>query len=413
MSSDKKDCLKWLLQNYNNADLMDTPEYKEYETVCATKDNIKDIEHLHLYFNDSNLIRSIYKQMSKDYGFCFLKEIEVSDDITFKIYSSKTNKLNDFDKQQYIDSEVSSCKNATFAIPFSVPQHANMLIINTKKQTVEHFEPNGILEGDIGEILIAAAMKLKEELFPDYTYLPVISFCPETGIQMELARRFPHSNFLGSCAIWSMWYAFLRLSSPDLDQRFIYEYSIKTEDLDNLDDFIIYLINAFLSKVKIIRDEEGRPISVDGKEMKVFKRIAYDNGDVYEGKTISIDTDGKKTFIPFGIGKLFIATLNEIYQGTFVMGDIIEGSRLDLNTGETYEGRFLNGEPSGQGISRDDNGIILYEGIWENGVAVNIDSRKRDHKSKTKSKKKKTKSKKKKNKRRQTKDKTYIIIKFK
>ena len=44
MSSDKKDCLKWLLQNYNNADFMDTPEYKEYETECATKDNIKDID---------------------------------------------------------------------------------------------------------------------------------------------------------------------------------------------------------------------------------------------------------------------------------------------------------------------------------------------------------------------------------
>ena len=395
MSVAKKDCLKWLLNNYNNADFMDTPEYKEYETECATKENIKDIENLHIYFNDSNLIRSIYKQMSKDYDFCFLKEIEVSgssDDIKFKIYSSKKNKLNDFDKQQYIDSEVSLCKNTTFAIPFSVPQHANMLIINATNKTVEHFEPNGVLEGDIGELLIAAAMKLKEELFPDYTYIPVISFCPETGIQMELARRFPHSNFLGSCAIWSMWYAFLRLSNPGLDQKSIYEYSIQTEDLDNLNDFLIYLINAFLSKVNITRDEEGRPISVDGKEI-YRDRIDYDNGDVYEGQTISIDTGGKKTFIPFGIGKLFIATMNEIYQGTFLYGDIIEGSRLDVNTGETYEGHFLNGEPSGLGTLTNDDGVILYEGIWENGVAVHTDDRKRHHKYKlkTKSKKKKTK----------------------
>jgi len=212
---------------------------------------------------------------------------------------------------------------------------------------------------------------------------------------MELARRFPHSNFLGSCAIWSMWYAFLRLSSPDLDQKRIYEYSIQTEDLDNLNDFLIYLINAFLSKVKITRDEEGRPISVDGKDMKVFKRIAYDNGDAYEGQTISIDTGGKKTFIPFGIGKLVDIQAEVLYEGTFLYGDIIEGSRRNLNTGETYEGHFLNGEPSGLGTLTNDDGVILYEGNWENGIPVHTDDRKRHRKSKptksTQSKKKKTK----------------------
>jgi hypothetical protein len=156
------------------------------------------------------------------------------------------------------------------------------------------------------------------------------------------------------------------------------------------------LINAFLSKVKITRDEEGRPISVDGKDMKVFKRITYDNGDVYEGQTISIDSEGKKLFIPFGIGKLVDIQAEELYEGAFLYGDIIQGSRRDLNTGETYEGHFLNGEPSGLGTLTNDDGVILYEGNWENGVAVHTDepltdSRKRPHKSKTKSKKKKTK----------------------
>ena len=366
MSANKKDCLQWLLRNYGKA--IDTEEYKEYETECATKENIKDIENLHLYFNDSNLIRGIYKQMSKDYGFCFLKEIEVSgssDNIQLKIYSSKTNKLNNFKKQLYIESEIVPCPNATFAIPFSVPQHANMLIINREKKTVEHFEPNGILEGAIGEILNLAAEKLIKELFPTYRYIPVISFCPKTGIQTELARRFPDSKFTGSCAIWSMWYAFLRLSSPELDQQAIYDYSLQTEDLEHLNHFVIYLINAFLSKVHISRNEEGQPTSVDGKKMKVFKRIDFENGDVYQGQTISVDnSEGKTILIPFGIGKLFIPTLNEIYQGTFVMGDIIEGSRLDLNTDETYEGTFVEGQPSGQGISRDKNGTILFEGNW-------------------------------------------------
>jgi len=349
MSSNKKDCLTWLLRNYGNPKHIETQEYKEYETECATKDNIKDIENLHLYFNDSNLIRSIYKQMSIDYGFCFLKEIEISgttDDIKFKIYSSKTNKLNDFTKQQYIYSEILPCQNPTFAIPFSVSQHANMLIINREKKTVEHFEPNGEFIGEIGDLLTVAAEKLIKELFPSYTYIPVISFCPETGIQMELARRFPASKFTGSCAIWSMWYAFLRLSSPNLDQKVIYEYSIQTEDLDNLNDFVIYLINAFISKVNIIRNEEGQPMSVDGKQMKVFKKITYDNGDIYEGQTIFYNTGEKEIFIPFGRGTLFVSVLNETYEGSFVMGDIIEGTLTDNETGEIiFKGKWSDGNP--------------------------------------------------------------------
>ena len=143
----KKHCLDWIVNKYKGKEYNNNKKnenYKKYELLCAIKNNIEDLTNLHLYFNDNNLLRSIYKQLAFDYGFCFLHNIIIKGTHNnFKLYILSKNNHELFNPETYITEEVQKCKNKMFAIPFGTPLHMNMLIINTKNETVEHFEPHG------------------------------------------------------------------------------------------------------------------------------------------------------------------------------------------------------------------------------------------------------------------------------
>jgi hypothetical protein len=376
---DKKRCLDWLVKDYKQKPVIDE-EYKNYERSCATTENIDDILNLHTYFNDNNLLRAIYQQMSKDYGFCFLHGIIIEGDISnSNFYVLSGNKLVPFERDKYM-SEIENCKNNIFAIPFGISKHNNMLIVNTLDKTFEHFEPHGThYQGADGEIigmwLETAAINLKDILFPDgsYKYIEPSRICPTIGFQKELNLRFGSSKFQGSCAIWSMWYAFLRLSSPDKRQEDVYEYAIQNTDLEHLDDFIIYLINGFVSKVNIEKDSEGKPISVNGKNIISIRdnKIVYSSGNVYEGNIVN--------GLPNGFGKLTYTKYNLSYEGSFVDGvfDINSIFKIYFPTGDQYEGIISPvGRPNGKGI------MIYFdkhkeEGIWENGILISTGGRRK------------------------------------
>ena len=398
---DKKQCLDWLIKDYKQKPIMDD-EYKNYERVCANKDNVDDILNLHNYFNDNNLIRVIYKQMAKDYGFCFLRSIDIlgdpnPDDISISDFGiGVRGRTKKFSREKYMP-EIENCKNKIFAIPFSGFGHANMLIVNTLDKTFEHFEPHGpMYQGDdavkISMQFEAGAKALKDILFPDgsYTYYPSYEICPMVGFQRELNTRFESSKFSGSCQIWSMWYAFLRLSNPDKSKEEIYDYAVNNTDLDHIDDFIIYLTNAFVSKTNIERDNEGIPISADGKGIRVQgedKTIQYANGNIYVGKLVN--------GIPNGFGKMVNTKYKLSYEGIFINGAIDRNSinRINLPSGDVYLGEIKNGvSPSGRGrMTYLDK--TIKEGIWNNGVLetempIDLDGGKRKRKIKKRTLKK-------------------------
>ena len=43
---------------------------------------------------------------------------------------------------------------------------------------------------------------------------------------------------------------------------------------------------------------------------------------------------------------------------------------IDNNTGEKYVGNFEGNKKNGYGKLYDENGILIKEGLWENGIYV-------------------------------------------
>ena len=141
---------------------------------------------------------------------------------------------------------LNECDKDMVAISISLPNHANMLIIDRARKQVEHFEPHGPglrILGEKGNTQFRVDVKaLIEKIgLHDYTYLSPRQTCPDIrigvshvdqsgkkglpqkiGIQSFLNKSRPGSEFAGTCAIWSLWYAHVRLSNPSMDAKEAY-----------------------------------------------------------------------------------------------------------------------------------------------------------------------------------------------
>ena len=151
-----------------------------------------------------------------------------------------------FDKQLFANW-IRDCDKGIMGVSLSLDLgpgagHANMLIIDTKSKTVEHFEPHGDSMGSLSdaqnnqlhrdvEALMLDSLKLAGK--QGYKYLKPSDVCPDfeigssytnefgkkvtagkEGIQAFLNKNRAGSEFAGTCAIWSLWYLHVRLNSP-------------------------------------------------------------------------------------------------------------------------------------------------------------------------------------------------------
>ena len=97
--------------------------------------------------------------------------------------------------------------------------HSNMMIYDSKYETLEHFEPYGssnsydrnLFEQEIFREFVETGMVKK--------YLPNNKLCPYIGPQSKESSEKPRRIHHGFCTIWSFWYADLRLSFPDIDPK--------------------------------------------------------------------------------------------------------------------------------------------------------------------------------------------------
>ena len=99
--------------------------------------------------------------------------------------------------------------------------HANMLIIDSKKKTVELFEPHGkrseqttmdSLEGayNISDKLLK---KYFEKFFHDYKYISPKDYLPSYGFQAKI------DAYSGLCVTWSTMYLHYRVLNPDSNSK--------------------------------------------------------------------------------------------------------------------------------------------------------------------------------------------------
>ena len=104
--------------------------------------------------------------------------------------------------------------------------HANVILIDTKKKTVELFEPHGARSNESElESISRAYFKVSKNVhkfvrmnLPEFTYIPPSKYEPEDGLQVRL------DAFSGLCVTWSILYLHYRVLNPDLPPKKLIHY---------------------------------------------------------------------------------------------------------------------------------------------------------------------------------------------
>ena len=117
--------------------------------------------------------------------------------------------------------------------------HANILLIDLKSKTIERFEPYGY-QKSFGETDLQTTEqfdKIMKSNFSkyNYNYVKPKLFSPKKGLQLIEEHRIHKKNDNASsirdsdpggfCGAWSLWYADLRMSNPDIPKEKIIRYS--------------------------------------------------------------------------------------------------------------------------------------------------------------------------------------------
>lgn len=340
-------------------------------TITDSMKVLHDLEYI--YFNDDSLIEEIYKSMSNK-NFCFLHEINlfIEESIIFiKQHMGYTNKkANIFNPTTYYEEQIINCESDIFAIPIgfemnfdSKDGHANMLIVKRIRDPitkvlqsieVEHFEPHGarykhneIETKKIGDMI----SRLIHTIF-DREGIPIDIFtpemiCPRTnkGLQSMVSR----SDWSGTCSIFSMWYAFKRLTEPEKDAKVVYAEMFKVFDKESPIEIIkaithsfVKLVNIDLGKNKVNR-RELNPIKIE--DIKLGKIIKQLEDKTYSSNEINISNEVENIYI---IKLLNTLKTNDNVRTLTISNNIIDNRSIykicdALQNNKTLESLYIAG----------------------------------------------------------------------
>uniref|UniRef100_A0A6C0CG70 Ubiquitin-like protease family profile domain-containing protein n=1 Tax=viral metagenome TaxID=1070528 RepID=A0A6C0CG70_9ZZZZ len=133
----------------------------------------------------------------------------------------------------------------------NVGTHANVIIIDTKKKTVELFEPHGARSNESElESISRAYFKVSKNVhkfvrmnLPEFTYIPPSKYEPEDGLQVRL------DAFSGLCVTWSILYLHYRILNPDLNPKKLMEYLDKTFTMKKMLRYTRYVEEVLKGKI--------------------------------------------------------------------------------------------------------------------------------------------------------------------
>ena len=133
----------------------------------------------------------------------------------------------------------------------NVGTHANVIIIDTKKKTVELFEPHGARSNESElESISRAYFKVSKNVhkfvrmnLPEFTYIPPSKYEPEDGLQVRL------DAFSGLCVTWSILYLHYRILNPDLNPKKLMEYLDKTFTIKKILRYTRYVEEVLKGKL--------------------------------------------------------------------------------------------------------------------------------------------------------------------
>ena len=154
--------------------------------------------------------------------------------------------------------EVTKCFTKARLAPISleiivpgVGTHANMIIIDSHKKTIELFEPHGNRNDDSElESISKAYFKVSKnvhmffkEILPTYEYIPPSKYEPKYGLQERL------DAFSGLCVTWAILYMHYRLLNPDIDPKKLISYLDKKATKNFLLRYTKYVEDVLKHKV--------------------------------------------------------------------------------------------------------------------------------------------------------------------
>jgi hypothetical protein len=159
--------------------------------------------------------------------------------------------------------------------------HANILIIDNLKKTIERFDPLGHGYPSDTELNITRNIDrkftndlLKKINLQGYKYLSPFDISPRFGIQ------FKADAYGGMCSMYTLIYLQLRLMNPDINQKIIIKYLLSKEK-DELIDIILkytkYVENILKKHEDMIEENKNLLYHIEYKKLKKFLYID-DNG---------------------------------------------------------------------------------------------------------------------------------------
>ena len=157
----------------------------------------------------------------------------------------------------------------SIAIETANKSHANILIYNINKKTIERFEPNGknhprdfnynstlldnLLENKFKQI------DNKIKYIKPSDYLPVIGFQILESIESNKCSRIGDPN--GFCAVWCIWWIEQKLNYPDLDSKNLATKLIELIKIKNIKFKTI--IRNFSKNITDLRDNYLKKYDLD------------------------------------------------------------------------------------------------------------------------------------------------------
>ena len=154
--------------------------------------------------------------------------------------------------------ELTKCFSRARLVPISleiivpgVGTHANMIIIDSYKKTIELFEPHGNRDADSELESISKAYfkvsknvhKFFREMLSTYEYIPPSKYEPKYGLQARL------DAFSGLCVTWAILYMHYRLLNPDIDPKKLINYLDKKATKNFLLRYTKYVEDVLKHKV--------------------------------------------------------------------------------------------------------------------------------------------------------------------
>jgi hypothetical protein len=193
-----------------------------------------------------------YNWMKSLMNIYFFKNID-----SIKPHLNSVKPADPFISKENFINEIKKCMKYRL-IPISleiivpnVGTHANVIIIDTKKKTVELFEPHGARSNESElESISRAYYKVSKNVhkfvrmnLPDFTYIPPSKYEPEDGLQVRL------DAFSGLCVTWSILYLHYRILNPDLNPEKLVKYLDKTFTLKKLLRYTRYVEDILKGKI--------------------------------------------------------------------------------------------------------------------------------------------------------------------